>query len=45
MFEPLIVDNFFKDPDAIREFALKQTYWPKQTNPNGGNWPDIGSVA
>jgi len=43
MFEPLIVDNFFKDPDAIREFALKQTYWPKQTNPNGGNWPGFRS--
>jgi len=42
-FQPLVIDNFFTDPDAIRDFALKQEFWPKQTNPNGGNWPGFRS--
>ena len=39
MFQPIVVDNFFRSPDIVREFALEQQYWPKETNPNGGNWP------
>jgi len=23
-----VVDNFYKDPDAVRHYALNQTYWP-----------------
>ncbi len=35
LFVPtLCVDNFYSDPNAVREFALKQTFFPSD-----GQWP------
>lgn len=39
LFDPIIKNNFFRNPDKIRDYALMQEYWPAKTNPNGGNWP------
>ena len=34
-FHSVCVDNFFNNPDSIREFALKQEFIPTEN----GNWP------
>ena len=34
-FPLTVVDDFFKNPDYIREFALKQEYFPSK----GGRFP------
>jgi hypothetical protein len=35
----LVIDNFYKDPYAIREFALQQTFKDCKEADAGGNWP------
>jgi hypothetical protein len=42
MFQPIVVDNLFDDPDKVRGFALKQDYYSCKNHPLGesaGNWP------
>jgi hypothetical protein len=35
----LIIDNFYLDPDKIRQFALRQTFKNSTEAAAGGNWP------
>lgn len=39
MIEPIIQDNFFGDPDRVREHALKQTYARSEDGPPDVNYP------
>ena len=40
MTEPQIHDNFFANPDAVREFALRQPYWDcSYKSITSGHWP------
>jgi len=39
MFDPIIVDNFFANPDVIRDYALKQSFWHSDYDPNNANYP------
>ena len=41
MSEILTVNNFYSDPDRIRELALAFEYWPCTSHPTGGNWPGV----
>lgn len=44
MQDYLIIDNFFDEPDLLREFALKQEYFKKEEHPNDiGNFPGYRS--
>lgn len=47
MIEPIIKDNFFEDPDWIRNYALsgKVQYWPGGEHPSGANYPGMRSNA
>lgn len=40
----LIIDNFYKDPDKVREFALKQTYRDCHDPVMDGNWPGLRTL-
>lgn len=39
----LVVDNFYKDPDYIRGFALEQEFMPCSHPLLKGNWPGLRS--
>lgn len=39
----LIIDDFYKDPDAIRQLALNQEFLPSTHPDRGGNWPGLRS--
>mgnify|MGYP000483515203 FL=1 len=40
LFEPIIVDNFFSEPDRVREYALRAVnYYPSTVHMTGGKWP------
>lgn len=43
MIEPIQKDGFFQDPDKIREYALQQTYFTSQNDPNNANYPGYRS--
>lgn len=37
-----VIDNFFEDPDSIRNIALLQTFYDKESHPeNIGNFPGM----
>lgn len=37
----LVIDNFYKDPDKIRDFAIKQEFKPCTDPEMGGSWPGL----
>lgn len=39
----LIIDNFYKDPDAVRQFALEQEFKDCKDPDREGNWPGYRS--
>lgn len=39
----LVIDDFYKDPDKIRNFALNQEYKSCTDPEMGGNWPGLRS--
>jgi len=43
MSEILAINNFYSNPDRIREQALAFEYWPASSHPTGGNWPGVRS--
>jgi len=43
MSEILAINNFYSDPERIRELALAFEYWPSTSHPTGGNWPGVRS--
>lgn len=38
LFPITIIDNFYKDPDSVRELALQQTEWKPDPD---GRWPGV----
>lgn len=39
MIEPIQKDGFFENPDKIRKYALTQTYYSSDNDPNDANYP------
>jgi len=35
------INNFFADPDLVREKALKHQVWNNESHPTNGNWPGL----
>ena len=39
MIDPIQKDGFFENPDKVRKYALTQTYYSSDNDPNNANYP------